>query len=51
MVLEEFDWLNFGFDFLCLNVENDILELFKALYFKLEKLESLFLKENLFELE
>ncbi|GAA9660242.1 hypothetical protein FNE15_06490 [Helicobacter pylori] len=50
-VLEEFDWLNSGFDFSRLNVENDTLELLKALYFKLEKLESLLLKENLLELE
>ncbi|MCK0501229.1 hypothetical protein [Helicobacter pylori] len=50
-VLEEFDWLGSGFDFSCLNVENDTLELLKALYFKLEKLESLLLKENLLELE
>ncbi len=34
-----------------MNVENDTLELLKALYFKLEKLESLLLKENLLELE
>ncbi|GHR38843.1 hypothetical protein VN0472_06880 [Helicobacter pylori] len=40
-VLEEFDWLGSGFDFSHLNVENDTLELLKALYFKLEKLESL----------
>ncbi|PDW52192.1 hypothetical protein BB383_05300 [Helicobacter pylori] len=50
-VLEEFDLLNSGFDFSRLNVENDTLELLKALYFKLEKLESLLLKENLLELE
>ncbi|GAA9219340.1 hypothetical protein [Helicobacter pylori] len=50
-VLEEFDWLGSGFDFSRLNVENDTLELLKALYFKLEKLESLLLKENLLELE
>ncbi|MCQ2687098.1 hypothetical protein JT202_05730 [Helicobacter pylori] len=50
-VLEEFDWLNSGFDFSRLNVENDTLELLKVLYFKLEKLESLLLKENLLELE
>ncbi|WQT23609.1 hypothetical protein E5A84_00435 [Helicobacter pylori] len=50
-VLEEFDWLNSGFDFSRLNIENDTLELLKALYFKLEKLESLLLKENLLELE
>lgn len=50
-VLEEFDLLNSGFDFSRLNIENDTLELLKALYFKLEKLESLLLKENLLELE
>ncbi len=50
-VLEEFDLLGSGFDFSRLNVENDTLELLKALYFKLEKLESLLLKDNLLELE
>ncbi|AFI05854.1 hypothetical protein [Helicobacter cetorum] len=50
-VLEEFERLNSGFDFSCLNVENDTLELLKAMYSKLERLESLLLKEHLLELE
>ncbi len=50
-ILEEFDLLNSGFDFSRLKVENDTLELLKAMYLKLEKLESLLLKEKLLGLE
>ncbi|WP_104748194.1 hypothetical protein [Helicobacter cetorum] len=50
-ILEEFELFNSSFDFSRLNVENDTLELLKAMYSKLERLESLLLKENLLELE
>ncbi|WP_104760680.1 hypothetical protein [Helicobacter cetorum] len=50
-LLEEYERLDLGFDFSNLNIQSDTLELLKAMYSKLEKLESLLLSQNLLKLE